>query len=225
VRGIGREAYSKVIAPRLCCSAVGAVSLAVLVTACGGASTPPLPHTDALVRPADIAKAGRGSAGAAALQLWRSVQLGDAVSAASFYHERVLKKIGFARVSGTLAQQRSHLEVLRPTVVSVNQTPVGAEVIVKGKNVVGGTRQNPVEVFSFVLRRSAGGWRVAYDTLLGDSLPSYVQAQVQQQLAPGSRTPLPRAQLAGQRVGDEYRSLFSGVTQQRLNKRQKKGSG
>jgi hypothetical protein len=70
-----------------------------------------------------------------------------------------------------------------------------------------------VDVFSFVLRRSSAGWRVAYDTLLGDALPSYVQAKVQEQVAPGSQTPSPKAQIAAQRVGDEYRSLFSDVVQ------------
>jgi hypothetical protein len=205
--------------------AVGAASAVALVaawlTGCG-ASGAPMPNGEALVRSADISRVSRDSPAGVVLRLWRSVQVGDAASSASYYDPRVLNRIGFVEVSGTLAQQRSNLEVFRPKVVSDSQTPIGRQIIVKADNKVGGTRQNPVAVFSFVLRSSPEGWRVAYDTLLGDALPSYVQAKVQQQVAPGSQTPSPKAQIAGLRAGDEYRSLFSDVLQRNPGRAQGK---
>jgi hypothetical protein len=201
--------------------AAAGVLVALVVTGCGGASNPPMPSTEALVRASEIARAGGDSPSAVTLRLWRSVQLGDAVSAASFYDARVLGRIGFVRVSGTLAQQRTNLEVLHPKVLSVIRTPVGVQVAVRARNVVNGTRQSRVEVFSFLLRRSASGWRVMYDTLLGDTLPSYVQARVQQRVAPTSQAVSPRAQLAAQRLGDAYRTLISDVAEAQLGKQQK----
>jgi hypothetical protein len=192
--------------------AAGAASAAALaaawLTGCG-ASSAPMPSGEALVRSADISRVSRESPAGVVLRLWRSVQVGDAASAASYYDPRVLDRLGFVDVSGTLAQQRSTLEVLRPKIVAESQTPIGRQIIVKADNKVGGTRQNPVTLFSFALRPSLEGWRVAYDTLLGDALPSYVQAKVQQQVAPGSQTPSPKAQIAGLRAAAEYRSLFS----------------
>jgi hypothetical protein len=102
-----------------------------------------MPLSKALVRPADIARVSRDSPVSVVLRLWRSVQVGDAASSASYYDPRVLDSLGFAAVSGTLAQQRSNLEVLRPKVVSQSQTPIGRQIIVKADNKVGGTRQNP----------------------------------------------------------------------------------
>src|SRR5207247_958289 len=151
-------------------------------------------------RSADISRLPRDSPAGVVLRLWRSVQVGDAASSASYYDPRVLDSMGFAAISGTLAQQRSHLGVLQPKIVSQSSTPIGRQIIVRADNKVGGTRQNPVEVLSFVLRPSPEGWRVAYDTLLGDALPSYVQAKVQEQVAPGSKTPSPKAQIAAKRV-------------------------
>jgi hypothetical protein len=203
----------------------GGAILVMIVSGCGGGTTRALPHAEALVRSTDIMEVGGGSPSAVSLRLWRAVQVGDAASAAGYYHQRVLRAIGFGRVSATLAQQRSHLEVLQPKIVSVNQTPLGAEVIVRATNVVRGTREDPIEVFSFVFRRAPRGWRVAYDTLLGDSLPAYVQSQVQAQVAPGARTPSTKAQIAGQRIGDEYRNLFSDVIEQVAGVSQKKNSG
>jgi hypothetical protein len=185
--------------------------LVLVVTGCGSGSTRAMPHTEAFVRLTDIKGVGGGSPSAMTLRLWRAVQVGDAVSAASYYDHRVLRTIGLGRVSSALAQQRSHLEVLRPKILSVSQTPLGAEVVVKAMNMVQGTRENPIEIFSFVFRRASQGWRVAYDTLLGDSLSAYVEGQVQAQVAPGSSAPSPKAQIAGQRIGEEYRNLFSDL--------------
>ena len=181
-----------------------------------------MPHTLALVQPADIAKAGRNSPGGVALQLWRAVQVGDAASAAGFYDPRVLRVIGFVRVGGALSQQRSLLEVLKPTILSTNRTALGVEVIVQGKNVVKGTRESGTEVLSFLFRRNPEGWRVGYDTLLGDALPQYVYSQVQAQVAPGSNAPSPKAQIAAQRISNVYRGLFSPSLQQQPTKRKTK---
>jgi hypothetical protein len=157
------------------------------------------------------------------LQLWRAVQVGNAASAAGFYDQRVLRAIGFGKVSGALAQERSHLEVIRPTNITGSRTPLGFEVVVKGENTVEGTRATKTEVFSFLFRRSPGGWRVAYDTLLGGALPAYVYSLVQEQVAPGSNAPSPEAQIAARRISDRYRELLSPEVEQR--KPSNKGSG
>jgi hypothetical protein len=148
------------------------------------------------------------------LQLWRAVQVGDAASAAGFYDARVLKAIGFDRVSGALAQQRPTLEVLRPKVITGTKTALGTEVVVKGENTVAGTREAKTKVLSFLLRRSPEGWRVAYDTLLGDALAAYVYSLVQERVAPGSNKATPEAQIAARKIGDLYRGLFSPSSEQ-----------
>jgi hypothetical protein len=181
---------------------------------CADDPTRPMPHTQALVEPAEIARVGRNSPKGILLQLWRSVQVGNAPSAAAFYERQVLRALGFQRISGALSQQRSHLEVLRPTSVTVSRTPLGLEVVVKAENMVEGTRAPTTEVFSFLLRRSSQSWRVAYDTLLGAALPGYIYSLVQQRVAPGSNTPAPEAQVAARKIGDLYRSLLSREVEQ-----------
>ena len=188
------------------------VAALVAVVGCGNdeQSGPP-PSEEALVEPAQIEHAGRTSPRGVLLQLWRAVQVGNAASAAGFYDQRVLQRIGFGRISGALAQQRSRLEVLRPTNITGNRTPLGYEVVVKGQNTVEGTRSKKTEVFSFLFRRGDGAWRVAYDTLLGEALPAYVYSLVQERVAPGSNTPSPEAQIAARRASDLYRGLLAPV--------------
>ena len=181
---------------------------------CGDQAAPPVPRTEALVDPAQITRAGRQTPEGVTLQLWRAVQVGDAASAAGFYDTRVLNAIGFDRVSGALAQQRSTLEVLRPKVIAGTKTALGTEVVVKGENTVAGTREPKTKVLSFLLRRSPEGWRVAYDTLLGDALAAYVYSLVQERVAPGSNKATPEAQIAARKIGDLYRGLFSPSSEQ-----------
>jgi hypothetical protein len=150
--------------------------------------------------------------------------VGDAASAAGFYDPHVLEAIGFTRVSGALSQQRSTLEVLKPNILSTNRTALGVEVIVQGKNVVQGTRESGTELLSFLFRRTPDGWRVGYDTLLGEALPAYVYSQVQEQVAPGSNKPSPRAQIAARRIGDLYRGLFSPTLQPKVTQPKEKAN-
>jgi hypothetical protein len=184
------------------------LGLAASAAGCGSSKeSPPLPHTQALVEPGQIARAGRDSPRGVILQLWRAIQVGDAASAAAFYDQRVLQEIGFGRVSGSLAQQRSRLEVLKPAKVTVSRTALGLEAVVQGENTVEGTRGNKTEVFSFLLRRGSGEWRVVNDTLLGEALAAYVYSLVQERVAPGSDEPTPEAQIAARRISDTYRGL------------------
>jgi hypothetical protein len=139
------------------------------------------------------------------------VQVGDAVSAATFYHARIVRGIGFGKIAGALSQERTHLEVLRPKVVSATRTVPGVEVVVIAENIVGGTRQPKAEIFSFLLIPTHEGWRVIYDTLLSTALPAYVYSRVQERVAPDSRTPARPAQLAAQKVSALYRDLSSAM--------------
>lgn len=137
------------------------------------------------------------------LQLWRAVQIGDIPAAVVLYHEKVRRAIGVGNMAGALAQQRSSIAVLRPQIISIKRTRVGVEVTVRATS-----RGSSVGIQSFLLRRGFNGWSVAYDTLLGDALPSYVESVVQNRLAPGSKGPLPTAQLAAARTSATYRTLF-----------------
>jgi hypothetical protein len=204
-----------IAATRAAFGLVTCIAALVAVAGCGDKEQRPLPHAEALVEPAQIERAGRTSPRGVLLQLWRAVQVGNAASAAAFYDQRVLQEIGFGRISGALAQQRSRLEVLRPTNITGSRTPLGYEVVVKGQNTVEGTRSDKTEVFSFLLRRSDGGWRVAYDTLLGEALPAYVYSLVQERVAPGSNAPSPEAQIAARRISDLYRGLLAEKVKQR----------
>ena len=200
-----------------------ALCVVMLNAGCGDDASRPLPSDSALVEPAQIAKAGSNSPQGVLLQLWRAVQVGNAASAAGFYDQRVLRAIGFGKVSGSLAQEREHLQVLRPANITGSKTPLGYEVVVKAENAVNGTRQQKTEVFSFLFRRSPEGWRVAYDTLLGGALPAYEYSLIQEQVAPGSNTPAPEAQIAARRISDRYRGLLSQEVEQPQPSKQ--GSG
>lgn len=198
------------------------IPLALLTSGCGDKAIPPMPHTQALVGPAQIARVGKNSPSGIALQLWRAVQVGDAASAAGFYHQRVLAAIGFATVSGALEQQHEHLEVLRPARLTQSHTPLGVEVVVKGDNTVDGTRENKTEVVSFLLRRDTLGWRIAYDTILSEALPAYVYSRVQDRVAPGSTTPSRQARMASQKIRDVYRGLFAPGNEQAQRQKSRK---
>jgi hypothetical protein len=202
------------------------ICVAALAAACGNEDqSRPLPHSEALVEPAQIERAGRTSPRGVLLQLWRAVQVGNAASAAGFYDQRVLQEFGFGGISGALAQQRSHLEVLRPTNITGSRTPLGYEVVVKGQNTVEGTRSDKTEVLSFLFRRDGGAWRVTYDTLLGAALPAYVYSLVQERVAPGSNKPSPEAQIAARRIADRYRGLLAGEVEQRQRRPAKPSTG
>jgi hypothetical protein len=169
---------------------------------CSGKSTNQSPAERALVTKAEITRAADSPLGTV-LRLWRSVQVGDVPSAAGFYDPRVRRALGFNNVVGALARQRSTLALLRPRVVSVSRTPLGSEVIVAATS--GGSG---VGTQSFLLRHGQEGWRVAYDTLLGDALPGYVQSEAQRRIAPESDLS-PAAIRAGERANGVYRTLFA----------------
>jgi len=214
IAGRGND-FVVIVATRASLALVIFVAALVAVAGCGNdEQSRPMPSAEALVEPAQIESAGRTTPRGVLLQLWRAVQVGNAASAAGFYDQRVLQEIGFGRISGALAQQRSRLEVLRPTNITGNRTPLGYEVVVKGQNTVEGTRSDKTEVLSFLFRLGDGGWRVAYDTLLGEALPAYVYSLVQERVAPGSNTPVPEAQIAARRISDLYRGLLAPEIEQ-----------
>jgi hypothetical protein len=172
---------------------------------CSGSSTSETPEEQALVTEKASSRATTAnSPSAVVLQLWRAVQVGDVPSAVGLYDPRVRDSIGFTTVAGTLAQQRTALAVLRPQIVSVSRTPLGLELVARATS-----RGSGVGVQSFLLRHGSEGWRVVYDTLLGDALAGYVQTQVQHRVAPKSNVPDPRAQLAGERASLAYQALFA----------------
>lgn len=220
-----RKGYGIEVSLRQGLAIAAGVSLMLVASGCGNSTTRPMPHTEALVTADDIARVGQTTPAGVTLRLWQAVQVGDAVSAAGFYDQRVLRAIGFTRIGGALSQQRSRLEVLQPTILSRNRTALGVEIVVKGKNMVRGTRGSSVEVLSFLVRRSSEGWRVAYDTLLGEALPAYVYSEVQERVSPGSNKPSPKAQIAARRIGDLYRGLFSPGVQPHSQRKTKAKSG
>jgi hypothetical protein len=181
-------------------------ALLVLVAAgCSGSSTHETPEEQALVTAKASSRAAPAkSPSAVVLQLWRAVQVGDVPSAVGLYDPRVRGSVGFTTIAGTLAQERSALAVLRPQIVSISRTPIGLELVVRATS-----RGSGVGVQSFLLRKGSEGWRVVYDTLLGDALAGYVQIRVQHRVAPRSNVPAPAAQLAGERASLVYQALFA----------------
>jgi hypothetical protein len=185
--------------------AVCCVLAAVLALfGCSGKSTRESPTEQALVTQEQIESVSGSSPEGVVLQLWRTVQVGDVSSAFAFYHSKVRGAISPENMTGALAQQRSSLALLRPRILSGSRTPMGFEVIVSATS--GGSG---VGVQSFLLRRDLEGWRVAFDTLLGDALPTYVESRVHERVAPGSNTPSPVAQQAANRIAAVYRTLFA----------------
>jgi uncharacterized protein YceK len=184
--------------------AVAVVAMSVIVVSgCSGTSTRSTPQDQALVTPVQIERNHPASPQGITLQLWRAVQIGDIPSAVVLYHAKVRRAIGDRNIAGALAQQRATVAVLGPKVLAVTPTGLGVEVILRATS-----EGSSVGIQSFLLRRDDGGWRVAYDTLLGDALPGFVQADVQNRLTPGSRAALREAQVAGARVAVRYRTLF-----------------
>lgn len=170
---------------------------------CDGKTTKQTPAEEALVAKSEVTRARVDSPVGTALQLWKAVQVGDVPSAAAFYHPKVRQTIGFGTIVGVLGQQRVSLAVLHPRIMSVQRTPLGVQVVVGARS--GGSG---VGIQSFLLRRDPEGWRVAYDTLLGDGLSSYVESQVQSRVAPRSSSPSPIAQRAAQQARIAYQTLF-----------------
>ena len=181
-----------------------ATTLMVLALAgCSGTSTRSTSQDNALVTADEVAQASADSPKGVVLQIWRAVQVGDIPSAVLFYHERVRRTVGVRNIAGTLAQLRSTVALLHPEIVSNSRTPVGVELTVRATS-----DGSSVGLHSFLLRQSEEGWRVAYDTLLGDALPSYVEGDVHNRLAPRSEKPPRAAQLAAVRITTTYRMLF-----------------
>jgi hypothetical protein len=137
------------------------------------------------------------------LRLWRAVQVGDIPSAVLYYHERVRRVIGVGNIARALAKVRPSVAVLQPRIISVNPTPAGVEV-----NVRATSAGSSVGIQSFLLRRGDEGWRVGYDTVLGDALSPYLESEIQNGLSPRTNAPLTSEELAGIRLSSTYRTLF-----------------
>jgi hypothetical protein len=170
--------------------------------ACSGKSTDKTPQENALVSERQLGRGTTDSPSRTTLELWRAIQVGDLPSAAAFYSDEVRAAIGIGNILGALAQQRASITVLRPRILSVVRTPRGIEVTLRAMS--GGSS---VGLQSFLLQRGRSGWRVVYDTLMGDALPSYVQSSVQHRVAPNSTTTAPAALVAADRIVDKYRTL------------------
>jgi hypothetical protein len=164
-----------------------------------------------LVSQAEIQRSGANSPLGVTLALWRAVQVGDFPSAASLYHSRVQHAVGVRNIAGPLAAQRSTVALLRPQVVSVSHTPVGMEVTLRATS--GGSS---IGTQFFLLRRTAHGWRVAYDSLVGDALETFIREDVTNRLLQNSSHPSPREKRAASRTAKRearriltlYRTLF-----------------
>ena len=126
-------------------------------------------------------------------------------AAVGFYDLRVRYALGFANLTAIFADQRASLGVLKPEIVSHVRTKLGDEVVVRALSDGSG-----VGTQSFLLHRGAEGWRVRYDTLVGDTLSSYVEQKIENR-APGSSTPSLKAQRAARRYITMYRTLFAKV--------------
>jgi hypothetical protein len=143
-------------------------------------------------------------------RLWRMIQVRSYQVAALEYDERVLDALGTDTVIGALEMQQMSLAVTAPKVIAADRTPLGVLVIVNAMS-----KGRPVGRYSFLLGRKGGSWKLRYDTLLGDTLPAYVQQRVQRRIDPNADQPSQRAAAAGQRAAKTYRDLFAPAAHSR----------
>jgi uncharacterized protein YceK len=195
-----RTRYAELVRPHAL--AVLAISV-VAFSGCSGTSTRSTPQDKALVSEAQIDRGDPASPQGITLRMWRAVQIGDIPSAVVLYHQSVRRAIGVQNIAGTLAQLRAPVALLQPKVLSVATTELGKEVTLRAMS--GGSS---VGIQSFLLLRDQGEWRIAYDTLFGDALPTFVQGDVQNRLGSNSSAAVRKAQVAGARMAVRYRTLF-----------------
>lgn len=164
-----------------------AVALAVLAVAATGCSdgedttqrsTGAEPATSSSVsgggdeahRQASKALAKDGSAPAAVLTLVRDVRDGAGPIVLPAYDSRIPQRVGASNVIGALDTVRQIAQGSEPVIVRERRATTGQLVVVRL------LREGAADpTYSFLVRREAGRWLIAYDGLLAEALQSYVQ--------------------------------------------------
>jgi hypothetical protein len=147
-------------------------------------------------------KEPRGSATKAFMLLWFYAQWGSTPKITDMYDPRVRQQLGLDLIAGSYAQARGYILATWPRIAGVLRTRHGTLVNVE---LLSATETPRAE--SFLFGRFEDTWHVRYDTFLGSQLQYYVQTLVQERIAPGAKTPSPRAVLAGVRASRRYRAL------------------
>lgn len=121
-------------------------------------------------RQASKALARDGSAPAAVLTLVRDVRDGAGPIVLPAYDDRIPQRVGATNVIGALDMVRQIAQGSEPVIVRERRATTGQLVVVRL------LREGAADpTYSFLVRRKAGRWLIAYDGLLAEALQSYVQ--------------------------------------------------
>lgn len=151
----------------------------------------------------DVARQPRGSARATVVEVLFWAQWGNLPAIVDRYTRQVVTEVGVPRFTGAWAWLRPQTASSLYRIVLVRRN--GARTFV---GLESATTSGPKAREAFVLRRVAGRWRVAYDTMLDRGLEGHVTA-----ITPDSSRGRPNgaAQRAGKRAAQAYRNVEAAV--------------
>ena len=170
-------------------------ALALFAIACGSSAE----QTQPADRSADSCHRDRRARRTRFLALVPGVELADYFAAA--YDPYVLKTLVSGEVMSAVSLAGGSLQKAEVRKVDAVPSTLGTLVTLTVRN------DGKDETVSFLVRRRNSEWRILYDSLLADILPTYVQSEIAAQARPG-RSP-PGDGEAGTEAARIYRQISS----------------
>lgn len=152
---------------------------------------------------ADRKNPPEGSPEAAALRSWGYYKTSTWPVLAAAYHPRVLRSLGSSDVMDALTVAGGSLQDAPTIDVKSKPTTLGSFVTLRVRY------QDKPYAITYLMVRSGGRWRIAYDTLLANALPTYVQARIADLTGKRGKDPSQQAVNAGQEAARLYRRIFA----------------
>jgi hypothetical protein len=144
-----------------------------------------------------------------ALSYWRLIQIGAYPAAAQGYDASVIDTVGSDAFLEALALQRTGAAALKPQVDGVREVPGGTVVELDARNSSGNGG-----AYSFILRPNGSTWRIAYDSLLGESIESSLAVTIEKRTS-GEERPGRTARRRAAAVAQAYRRAGLGALQRK----------
>lgn len=144
------------------------------------------------------------------LSFWRLLQIGAYNGAIRGYDPSVVDAVGATDFLQVLADQRSGVALLKPSLTASHKVPGGVIMVVSAVN-----SHDERGTYSFELRNIHTRWFIVYDSLIGESLVQTLQNSSQQSSTGGTK-PGDAARRAAIRAARKYRraaydALSNGV--------------
>ena len=107
---------------------------------------------------------------------------------------------------GVLTAIAPTVSAIQVKVIEKQRTTLGISLTLRGR-----LAGNPLSA-SYILRRKGKQWKIVYDSMVGDAIADYVQAQEQDKIDPAAKKPSRRAIAAGKAAAQTFQRVLQSDT-------------